>query len=376
MSHIVEEYAKCCGVNIGKPIINEHFYPIVSEKYISIDLEADNASDVYLHWPIVFQILKKQFKEENIKIVQIGNKETQKNIYADELHRNCSYKNKFYIIKNSLLHLGVNNLSCHVASCYNKNIVNIVGDNFPDCCRPYWSDKNKTKTLSPNFSDKKPLFNLGENTKRINEIKPEEIVSAVFSFLNIDYKDGYKSVHLGKSYGFSRTEFIPNCETSGLINHENINVRLDKEHNESCLSEIFSFANIEITTAKPIDEKFLIKEKIKCINYISDFFDGDFIEKVSSLGITLNLMCTKEENLKKMRGKFFDHKIINYDTSEQIKMGKEKLGEVDFNKLKISSARQIVSKNTIYSSYYEISGKKEDLFLDLDWIMCYYVDHE
>ena len=36
MSHIVKEYAKELGVKIGKPIITEHFFPVLNDKYIFV----------------------------------------------------------------------------------------------------------------------------------------------------------------------------------------------------------------------------------------------------------------------------------------------------------------------------------------------------
>ena len=36
MSHLAEEYAKCCGVRIGKPVIKPHFFPVPFDKYITI----------------------------------------------------------------------------------------------------------------------------------------------------------------------------------------------------------------------------------------------------------------------------------------------------------------------------------------------------
>ena len=43
MSHLIEEYAKSLGVKIGKPVLNDHFYPILDEKYITI--HTDNKID-------------------------------------------------------------------------------------------------------------------------------------------------------------------------------------------------------------------------------------------------------------------------------------------------------------------------------------------
>ena len=56
----------------------------------------------------------------------------------------------------------------------------------------------------------------------------------------------------------------------------------------------------------------------------------------------------------------------------------EKLEELkkNFENIKILSYRKILYKDILYSSYYEINNKKEDLLLDLNNIMIYSQEHE
>jgi hypothetical protein len=70
MSHLIEEYAKCCGVDIGKPIIKEHFYPIVFEKFITLHVDAKDQARSYSHWSVVLQLLSKPLADNGIKIMQ------------------------------------------------------------------------------------------------------------------------------------------------------------------------------------------------------------------------------------------------------------------------------------------------------------------
>ena len=69
---------------------------------------------------------------------------------------------------------------------------------------------------------------------------------------------------------------------------------------------------VEITTSDPIPDHLLIKNKIKCINYISDDFESNFLEKVSNMGIKLVLLCSAKDKLQKQRFKFFDYKIHDF----------------------------------------------------------------
>ena len=36
MSHLIEEYAKNLGVIVSRPILSDHFFPLVSKKYITL----------------------------------------------------------------------------------------------------------------------------------------------------------------------------------------------------------------------------------------------------------------------------------------------------------------------------------------------------
>ena len=376
MSHLVEEYAKCCGVDIGKPIIKEHFYPIVFEKFITLHVDSKDQARSYSHWSIVLQLLSKPLADNGIKIIQIGSEKTEKLPFVDKVLNDCSYKNSFYIIKKSLLHLGINSLPVHVASIYNKKIVNIFGNLYPECAGPYWSDKKDVINLAPDFSKIKPTFSLKENPKRIDEIKPEIIANSVLELLNIKNSQNFESVYFGHSYKLNNVEVIPKGESINIKKGSNINLRMDKHYSLEALSKFISQEKIEITTNQPIPSNSLIKDKIKCINYISDSFDSDFINEVSKKGIKLILMCTDKEKASEERLKNFDHKIYPYYKTEIIEKNKNKIGEIDLENLNIHSRRKIIYNGKEYSSYFQISEKKEDLFLDLDWLMCYYISHE
>jgi len=376
MSHLIEEYAKCCGVDIDKPIIKEHFYPVVFDKFITLHVDAKDQARSYSHWGIVLQLLNKPLSENGIKIIQIGSEIKEKMAFVDKVINDCSYKNSFYIIKKSLLHLGINSLPVHIASVYNKKIVNIFGNLYPECAGPYWSDKKDVINIAPDFSKTKPTLSLEENPKRIDEIKPETIANAVLNLLNIKNPQKFDSIYFGHSYKLNNVEVIPSGESINVTQGSNINLRMDKCYSLEVLGKFLSQAKIEITTDQPIPPNLLIKNKIKCINYISDSFNTDFIDEVSKKGIRLIIMCTDKEKINEQRLKNFDHKIHPYYKSDIIEKNKKKIGDVDFKRLNVFSRRKIIFEGKQYDSYFQISEEKEDLFLDLDWLMCYYISHE
>ena len=70
MSHLAEEYAKSCGVKIGKPVLKPHYFPILHDKYITIHNDKKVQAKEYDMWPDVIELLKKALGD--IKIIQIG----------------------------------------------------------------------------------------------------------------------------------------------------------------------------------------------------------------------------------------------------------------------------------------------------------------
>ena len=374
MSHLIEEYAKSCGVFIGEPIIKEHYYPIMHEKYITIHSDAKDQARSYDHWDIVTQLLKKPLSEKNIKIIQIGGKDAKSLNFIDQKITGCTYKNTFYIIKKSLLHLGINSLPVHVASHYKKKIVNIFGNLYPECAHPYWSEKSDVINLHPDFSKIKPSFSINEKEKRINEIKPEDIVNSVLKLLDLDENVNFKSIYFGPDYNKKFFEIVPN--NSKTVSDERVNIRMDKHYDLKQMLFITKHNKCEITTKKPIPKEYIFKKNIISINYISSNFDNSFIKEVKKMGIKISLLCDNEKKLKKERLRFFHENIFSYQNKDLTSNVSKIIETIDWDKLKVFSCRKILHKDKIYSSYYEITGKKEDLLLDLRWIMMYYDSHE
>lgn len=369
MSHLIEEYAKCCGVQIGKPVISEHYYPIPYEKYITIHCDTKDKARQYEHWGIVVSILKSEFEKQDIKIVQIGAPDGVEVEGVDLNLCGVSFKQSFHLLRHAELHLGIDSYPVHVASSYGKKIVSLYSNLWKECSRPYWSKDEDVRLMEPDFSKTKPSFSAVEAEPRINEHKPEDICSAVCDLLGLKMKTDFKSIYYGKSYKSKIVDLIPTSVPSPLPT--SLNVRMDKYFNLDVLSYILERQSVEITTDKPIPAEFLVKNRIKVVNYISDSLDEDFVKLLKKEGINNILLCSSEKNLKEQRYKFFDYNIYLFDEKKIIKRNKKRLKKKDLKDFKVNSARKIIKGDKIYSSYYEISKKKKDLYLDLNWLMIY-----
>ena len=125
MSHFLEEYAKALGVCASKPIVQDHFFPLVATKYITISNEEAIPAKQYAHYPLVLDLLKSTLQAENIKVIQIGGKAPIEGI--DQI-LNLSFKQQCFILSRSSLHLGCDGVLSHAASSKRIPTVNLFGN--------------------------------------------------------------------------------------------------------------------------------------------------------------------------------------------------------------------------------------------------------
>jgi hypothetical protein len=376
MSHLVEEYAKSCGVKIGIPKINPHFFPVVEDRYITIHNDKKVESKEYSYWPQVIELIKPILSKKNIKIIQIGSSGeatingVDKHIVTNTL-KQCSF-----IIKNSLAHVGIDSVPVHIASAFDKPIVSIYSHTYAATCKPYWNKKSKTICIESHRGGNKPSFSIKENIQTINFIYPEKIANSLLEVLDINEKINFETILIGERFNQKFLDVIPSKKT--LIFNETINVRMDHCHNEDVLEDLLLRNNVEITTNKIINDRILNSKKIRCINYIADEFDVDFVKKIKKLGINHILLCSKEENLSDERKKLFDFQINSFNQKEIIESNKLKLKNVDLNKVKFYSNKKIICGDQVYDSLFEFYNKRNDsdFFIDLDWFYVYNENYE
>lgn len=366
MSHLLQEYAKSCGVKIGKPILKPLYYPIEFEKYIVLYHSNCNAT-TYDHWNIVLMVLKPYLEQENIKVVQILEKQSMPIELADK-HIICSKKQAAFIISKCLCFVGTDSILSNIAGEFNIPSINLYSHTNPNNTRP-WNFNKKSVLLNSLNNKSKPSYDPNENPKTINNIFPEEIIKNILNIFQTKINLKFKTVFIGARYNESCIDIIPK-ENCNIVN-DRINVRMDIFHNEQVLKNILSINFAEITLSKPISEEILLMRKIKLINYVAEEFDKDFISKMKNLGIQFNLLCTSEEKINQQRFLFFDYNINFLDLKTILKNNIEKLKNISNFNLKTLSNKKIIIGNKQYDSYLEATNSKELFFLDLETLFVY-----
>lgn len=370
MSHLAEVYAKDLGVKIGKPYFKPHFFPVVSDNYITIHTDDNVQSKHYDYWDLVITIVKGAVPDT--KFIQIGSGKEPKILKADQFIKTSSIKQSAYIIQNALVHVGIDSSPVHIASHLNKPIVALYAHTYANTCDPLWSDKDKVTIIESDRNKQKPSFSLKEGQKNINLIKPEQVANAILHHLGVE-PIIFKTLHLGKKLKDDILEVVPDHPYD--IKSKNLWARLDLLHKEENVFALLENNSIGLRTSKPVSEELLRSKKIVHVIYISDSFDPVFVDLLIKLGKSFKLLCNSNKNLSEQRSLFFDQEVFDYDLKSEIKKKKDNL---PLDKFSYSTNKKILKNKKVYDSYYAMNGSKkiDDFYVDLDYMYVYSLSNE
>jgi hypothetical protein len=361
MSHLIEEYSKNLGVKISKPVISNHFWPIVHEKYITICVDSQVPSKTYKHYDIVIDIVKKSLRQRGIKIIQIGSAKSLNLQGADQQLFDLDFKNIAYIISKSMLHIGIDNVYSHYASSINVPLVTLFGNVYESVSKGYWS-KNQANIKAP--WKVKPCLSAQDPNDTINKINPEEISKLIFDQLNINDQIHMKTKLIGDFYNNQIVELVPDFY-SAITEIKNKHVFLRPDF--GCHSEYF-FKWCEYLNSFSIFSQFELNiqicqrfaQKIKKVSYLlnkDSSISETHLRDLESLKIEVCILTENEEDLPVLREKYFDFNVHLY-----FKASKKMLGdEVDFSDLFFYSSKVILSQNQQFSCKYNFLQGRNSL---------------
>jgi len=350
--HLVEQYALSCGVKIDRPSIETSYFPIVPEKYITLHASNRIQSKTYDYYNDVMDLLHPYLEAENIKVIQIGSKDEQKIGRCTHHQGQTTVRQAAYIIKNSMLHFGTDSFSTHVASGFDKKIVNLYSVLYKECCGPYWGDRASQILLEPDRTKRKASFSDNEYPKTINEIKPEQIAQSVLKLLNIKNNlHNIETFHIGDAYHAGSLAVVPNCvlgksfaagQPANILGHEHFD--------EQNIAQWAYTRKVNLFLDQPMQINYLqaIKNNVHQINYFVQPDDDDtFFKACKKLGIKLKLICKDNDIINDVRLKFFDWDVhfLEQKTKNDID-NHDKI----CNNTRYKSAQVIVSDNKIYAS--------------------------
>jgi hypothetical protein len=354
--HVLESYALQNDLKIDKPLIYERYFPLAVDKFITIDTSNLGTSALtYDHWALVVKLILSKLEEQQITIIQLGNKEDTPIPGCYMALGQCNFNQKAYVINKSLVHCSPNNESMHIASAYNKKCVALFSNNaFPDQFAPYWSDKDKVEIISP-FCTTKPSFDPSESPKSINKIRPEEVAQKILNLLGIfTFVPEFKTAHIGKAFHSRRIEStLTHLLDPAKMGVSSLIVRMDLNFDEEGLTAQLENSACSVITNQPFSFEIVEKYSSKIVELVyyieeDDPRGVDFISLIKEKSINYLLRSrapTKEINDYKLA--YFDYGLV-----EQI----PRKSQEDFEELKgeknlfYKSSHFIIHNNSFYPS--------------------------
>ena len=311
MSHLLEEYAKNLGVKFSKPIVRDHFFPLKFDKYITIGEEVGNESKRYPYFNVVLSLLRPFLDRAKIKVLQLGGKERIEG--ADEA-LNLSFKQRGFVLSNSLVHIGPDGALNHLSSSKNIPTITLFGNTFANVNRPLFSKSSCSNlNLSPEWN-KKPCFSAIDPQKQIASIKPEIIAQSILDFLDIEKEDiRFSTKHIGTSFLNKSVEVIPTSFSPlKLAPNQILSIRSDYGVDENSLLQYCQQYKSSICANKLIQPHGLHSIASNITNFFLlmesgwDDIPDSYFNTLKNLNINIVLLTKNKEDLPYLRNKYFD----------------------------------------------------------------------
>lgn len=384
MGNIIHAYGNYLGVvPTDKPILNEQFFPLKDEKFITIHNDRKLESKFFEYFPEVISLIKPILSKLGYKIYQIGGPNDPILDGTDSQFLGLSWPQSIYILKRSSLHIGIDSAPIHISSAYDVPTIILYSHIYANQARPIWADKDKTIILEPDWNGRKPSYSPHESPKMIRTIKIEQIVQATFDLLGLNVNIDMKTLRVGNDYHEPVMEIIPDffAENPALKNGV-LHFRMDLAHNEPCLFHwLKSGYRANIITSQPIDAEALkqFKGQIHRITLIADnpeSYTIDYVKSVKSLGLDVLMMGINSENISWVREKFFDYSVESLDRPERSIVDKIPPHAKFFSKKQVHSNGKIFPSIAHYKQNIPFQKANriidsDDFWLDLEYFFFY-----
>ena len=352
--HLLDTYALHCGLKVDKPYIYTLYYPLGVDKYITLQPFSNFAEKQYDYWNEVVEYLYPILQEKDISIVQIGGDKDKPIKHCVWTQGTTRISQAAFLVKNSVLHLGVDSFAAHIASGFDKKIVALYSTNWANNCKPYWSKPEDIRLFEPDRSEAKPTFNHEEGpNKSINKINPEDIANSVLELLEIDERVKNETVFFGSDFDKTKISVVPSMGLESLKQFGHLIVRMDLHFDEDVLEYFFqTYDTVSVITRKPISEKLITHYKDK-IQYVVYWVDKDndinFVKFLHGTGANYILISSLTgDDLNDIKFEYLDYNFIFQKTvpkdkrKEILKLGKENL--------LFKSRQKIIKDGKIYNS--------------------------
>jgi hypothetical protein len=319
MAHQIEEYAKHCGVKIGKPIFAEHFIPVKHEKYYTIDTSNSSPAAQYPYWTEFVALLRRSIPKD-VAIIRIGHPSDTRNYGEDSSFFELTVKQLIYVIKGSSCHFTIGGASSHIASAFNIPQVSVQSNYLHEYVGPVWSDK--VVNIQADLPNGKPSFSAQEEKPVIFSVWPNKMVDAGHKLLPDQIMPCQEKItHMGKLYCHYLFEVVPDFwQPLAALQGKVINVRYDLHPDLGNLERWLQSNPCSLVTkeAIPLDLARKYRKSIAFINFFNEsgsFPPLDYLHDLKTAGIQFSLFSEEQdsESYRRDMNKYFDFQLKRVD---------------------------------------------------------------
>ena len=345
----IERYSLHAGLKIAEPFVNDCFFPIVHDKYVTFHAEDKLDGRKYDYLQEVIDLILPALKDKGIKIIQLGTSRSQQFDKVYSIRGLASFNQESYAIKNSLLHFGSDGHQVQLAGHHGTPFVSLYSIDNSSSAKPEWGEEKDRILIDSPKGGKEPTHMIQENPKTINGISPFEVAGGILNLLKIKTKLLNNEVlNIGENYHIQTVEVVPDfISEANFLSNSVLNVRLDLHHNEDNLFYWSKNRKLGIITKSPIEPNVLagIRPSILRVSAeIDDDFDEEFLKNLKKYMIPYELFTRDKDSLRKYRLKYIDEEIKLYDS---------------FNKKKLDKIKKICNTTLFKSSKIILSNGKK-----------------
>jgi len=370
MAHLIEEYAKSCGVKIGTPILDEHFFPITHKKYCTIDTRAEMPARFYPYWGETIALLKMSLVPK-LAIIRIGDNNDTNHYGETQSVGGLSIKQLCHVIKGSSLHISVGGPTMHIASAFGVPSVSLFSNTLAEYEGPVWN-KNKGVCLQAKLAEGYPSFSPEEAKPSILSIHPDHIISAAHSLCPEEISEPKEKItFIGELYHHKLLEVVPDFVAPlPILKNKLLNVRYDLCPNDKNLEGWLQTNRCSIISNKilPIDLLSKYKTSVTYMNFIceiGEFPDEDYLLQLQALGHPFKLYFKGKDSpeFRVELNRYFD---FNFERIEPPTEWPENISE----KTLFHTNKIIFNKDGQYGSKAHLLAKRNDnvLIKSLDFL--------
>jgi len=384
----LQRYSLHSGLKSSKIFINDCFFPITIDKYLTFNTSSEVQSKHYELWQEVIDLIKPYLKSKKIEIVQIGSSKDPVIEGVFNYKGLTNFNQSAFLIKNSLLHFNVCDHFSYVAYNFSTPLVSLFS-NEPSSSFSF-DLNNKTKFIdSP--KDKGCSYSAIEMPKTINKISPTKVASSILDLLNIKHElDDLTLIHAGESSHIKVIEVVPDFEPDqNFLKNSLVNLRMDYYFDEVNLYKFCQNRKIGIITDKVLSENACAACRGSLVRVSLDIskvsFDEAtiFLKNLKKFNINYDLFTFDESILHDLRLQFFDEKISLFKKNTKNDLDVELSTSYNYD---VKSSKILISNGQTFSSKAhwivgeEITGQyssvidTSDFWEDLDYYIIYRKD--